>query len=121
MAAHLAGALGDPVRFPSASQVFRYSGLVSGRKDSGAKQLEGKGSVITKAGNVYVRRALDQITGSCILNQPVIRQYYHKLLKTKPVGVARVACARRTTAIIWATIRGQRSDKLVMREDTMTT
>ena len=121
MVAHLAGALDDPVRFPGASQVFRYSGFVSGRNDSGTKQLEGKGSAITKAGNIYVRRTLDQITGSCLLNQPVIRQYYHKLLKTKPIGVARVACARRTTGILWATIRDQRSDKLVMREETMTT
>lgn len=121
MAAHLAGGLGDPARFPSASQVFRYSGLVCGRNDSGTKQRQGAGSSTTRAGNVYVRRALDRITGGCILHQPVIRHYYHKLLKTKPRGVARVACIRRTTGILWATIRDQRSEKFVMRGDTMTT
>jgi len=37
-AASLAAAIGDPAHYTEAKQVFRRSGLVSGRNDSGSKQ-----------------------------------------------------------------------------------
>jgi len=43
--------------------------------------------------------------------------YYHRLKQTKPVGVARVATIRRATGILWATVRDQRADTLVLRGD----
>jgi hypothetical protein len=36
------------------------------------------------------------------------------------VGVARVATIRRAVGILWATLRDQRADSLLLRGDTMT-
>lgn len=111
--ASLAAAIGDPANFTNARQIFRRSGLVSGRDDSGARQREGKGQAVTKTGDVYLRRALSNMLNGLIIHQPVLRSYYHRLRQTKEVGVARVATIRRATGILWATVRDQRADSLI--------
>lgn len=113
----LAAAIGDPGNYGHAKQVFRRSGLVSGRNDSGTRQRKGKGSKIVKVGDVYLRRALMNAVATLILHQPVLYAYYHKLKASKPAGVARVATARRTLGILWAIQRDQRSDTLVFRKE----
>jgi hypothetical protein len=70
--ASLAAAIGDPVNYTDARQVFRRSGLVSGRNDSGNRQCKGKGNAILKTGDVYLRRALMSATATLILHQPVL-------------------------------------------------
>lgn len=112
----LAAAIGDPAHYTYAGQVFRRSGLVPGRNDSGTRQRKGKGSKVVKVGDVYLRRALLNALATLILHQPVLRQYYHTLKKSKPAGVARVATARRAIGILWATLRDQRSIVLIPKK-----
>lgn len=115
--ASLAAAIGDPAQYAYAGQVFRRSGLVSGRNDSGTRQRKGKGKGVVKAGDVYLRRALVNGTLTLSLHQPVLSQYYRQLKQSKPEGVARVATARRTMGILWAILRDQRSELLIFREE----
>jgi len=119
-AASLAATIGDPSNYSFAGQVFRRSGLVSGRDDSGIRQRQGKGKSVTKAGDVYLRCALNDMLNGLILHQPLLRSYYHRLKQTKPIGVARVATIRRAVGILWATVRDQRADTLLLRGDIMT-
>ena len=113
--ARLAAAIGDPDHYTHAKQVFRRSGLVSGRNDSGVRQNQGKGSPVIKTGDVHLRRALMDTLSTLLLHQPVLFSYYAKLKLSKPDLVARVATARRTTGILWATLRDQYSTTLVYK------
>lgn len=112
-AASLAAAIGDPANYTEAAQVFRRSGLVSGRNDSGNRQRKGKGSHVLKTGDVYLRRALMNAVATLILHQPVLARYSKQLQTTKPAGVARVATARKTIGILWAILRDQSSNTLI--------
>jgi transposase len=51
----IAAELGDARRFPSASRVMAFTGLVPSEHSSGAKQARG---AITKTGNAHLRRVL---------------------------------------------------------------
>jgi transposase len=113
--ARLAASIGDPEHYTHAKQVFRRSGLVSGRNDSGVRQNQGKGNKIVKTGDVHLRRALLDAIDSLILHQPVLFSYYAKLKLSKPDLVARVATARRANGILWATLRDQQSTSLVYK------
>jgi transposase len=115
--ASLAAALGDPANYTDARQVFRRSGLVSGRNDSGRRQRKGKGNPVLKTGDVYLRRALMSATATLILHQPVLIHYSQRLQITKPAGVARVATARKTLGILWAILRDQASTTLIARQE----
>ena len=77
--ASLAAEIGDPAHYADARQVFRRSGLVSGRNNSGSKQRKGKGNPILKTGDVYLRRALMNATTTVLLHQPVLLHYYRQL------------------------------------------
>lgn len=113
--ARLAAAIGDPGHYTQAKQVFRRSGLVSGRHDSGLRQKRGQGSPVVKTGDVHLRRALIDAINTFILHQPVLFSYYTKLKLAKPDLVARVATARKATGILWATLRDQYSTTLVYK------
>lgn len=115
--ASLAAAIGDPTHYSHARQVFRRSGLVSGRADSGVRQNQGKGQPIVKTGDVYLRRALMNAIDTCLLHQPVLYRYYSQLKLSKPEWVARVATARRALGILWATLRDQHSTTLVFKAE----
>ncbi len=114
--ASLAAAIGDPANYKYAAQVFRRSGLVPGRNDSGTRQRKGKGKKIVKVGDVYLRRALMNALATLILHQIVLRDYYNKLKVSKPAGVARVATARRAIGILWAILRDQHSETLTLKK-----
>ena len=105
--ASLAAAIGDPSNYTHAGQVFRRSGLVSGRNDSGNRQRKGQGKPIVKVGDVYLRRALMNAVTTLLLHQPVLGRYHRKLCRKKHPGVARVATARKMVGILWATLRDQ--------------
>jgi len=111
--ASLAAAIGDPDHYTHAGQVFRRSGLVSGRNDSGRRQRKGKGNRVLKTGDVYLRRALMNAVATLILHQPTLGRYNQLLQKNKPAGVARVATARRSIGILWATLRDQYPTTLI--------
>jgi transposase len=112
----LAATIGDPTHYAYAAQVFRRSGLVSGRNDSGTRQRKGKGKRVVKVGDVYLRRALLNVLTTLLLHQPVLREYYNALKKSKPAGVARVATARRTIGILWAVVRDQHATTLIFKK-----
>lgn len=114
--ASLSAAIGDPSNYRYAAQVFRRSGLVPGRNDSGTRQRKGKGKRVVKVGDVYLRRALMNALATLLLHQPVLREYCSKLKVSKPAGVARVATARRTIGILWAILRDQRSETLILKK-----
>jgi len=111
--ASLAATIGDPTNYTEAAQVFRRSGLVSGRNDSGNHQRKGRGSHILKTGDVYLRRTLMNAVATLILHQPILARYSKQLQATKPAGVARVATARKTIGILWAVLRDQSSYTLI--------
>lgn len=113
--AHLAAAIGDPGHYPHAKKVFRRSGLVSGRNDSGIQQKQGKGNRVLKTGDTYLRWALLSAISTFLLHQPVLWRYYSKLKLTKPEPVARVATARRANGLLWAALRDQYSTSLVYK------
>jgi transposase len=113
--ARLAAAIGDPDHYTHAKQVFRRSGLVSGRHDSGVRQNQGQGQAVVKTGDVHLRRALMEAISTFILHQPVLFRYYTRLKLSKPDLVARVATARRATGILWATLRDQYAITLVYK------
>lgn len=114
--ASLAAAIGDPANYEVAKQVFRRSGLVCGRNDSGTRKRKGKGKHVSKAGDVYIRRNLMNGVSTLLLHQPALNHYYHKLKRTKHDGVARVATARRAMGILWAIQRDQFSQTLVLKK-----
>jgi transposase len=114
--ASLAASIGDPTHYEYAGQVFRRSGLVSGRNDSGTRKRKGKGKHVTKTGDVYLRRSLIGAVSTLMLHQPVLYRYYTELKLSKPAGVARVATARRAIGILWAIQRDQRSDSLCFKK-----
>lgn len=114
--ARLAASIGDPSNYDYAAQVFRRSGLVPGRNDSGTRQRKGKGKGVVKVGDVYLRRALMDASMTLILHQPVLHEYYEKLKVSKPAGVARVATARRMIGILWAVLRDQYSLTLILNK-----
>ena len=113
--ARLAAAIGNPDHYPAAKQVFRRSGLVSGRNDSGIRQNQGKGNKVVKTGDVHLRRAFMDAISTFVLHQPVLFRYYTKLKLSKPDLVARVATVRRANGILWATLRDQQSTTLVYK------
>jgi len=117
--ASLAAAIGNPNHYSRAKQVFRRSGLVSGRNDTGVRQREGQGSPIVKTGDVYLRRALMDAVYSLIPHQPLLGRYYAQLKFTKPKLVARVATARRATGILWATQRDQQAATLILKRGAL--
>jgi hypothetical protein len=51
-----------------------------------------------------------------ILHQPVLRDYCSQLKASKPAGVARVATARRTMGMLWAVLRDQYSQTLMLKK-----
>lgn len=113
--ASLAAAIGDPSHYTYAAQVFRRSGLVGGRNDSGTRRHKGKGKRVVKTGDVYLRRALMTAIMSLIRHQPILQDYFNELHRTKHAGVARVATARRAMGILWAMQRDQHSQTLVLK------
>jgi transposase len=113
--ASLAAAIGDASHYTYAAQVFRRSGLVSGRNDSGTRRRKGKGKRVVKTGDVYLRQALMSAIMSLLCHQPVLLEYYYKLKRSKPAGVARVAAARRAMGILWAMQRDQHSRTLILK------
>lgn len=113
-AASLAAAIGDPAHYCEAAQVFRRSGLVSGRNDSGTHQRQGRGSHVLKAGDVYLRYSLMNAVSTLLVHQPVLYSYYKRLSRSKPAGVARVATARKAIGLLWAAQRDQSSNTLIL-------
>ncbi len=108
LAASYVAGIGNPEHYEHAGQVFRRSGLISGRNDSGLHQKGGAGHRITKEGDAHLRSALIQLTRSLCLWQPYCGKYCLELERRgKHPGVAIVATARRSNGIVFALMRDQ--------------
>jgi transposase len=120
-AASLIAAMGDPAHYRYAGQVFKRTGLVSGRNDSGTRQKKGKGKRVTKVGDVYLRRALLNVVDTLTIHQPTLAPFRRRLKASKShPGVARVATARKVMGILFAILRDQSIQGLVLkRGETM--
>jgi len=118
-AASLMAAMGDPSHYDYAAQVFRRSGLVSGRNDSGTRQKKGKGKRVTKVGDVYLRRAPINLVETLSLHQPTLDHYRRRLkgVKAHP-GIARVATVRKAVGILFAILRDRRIDGLRVKKES---
>lgn len=108
LAASYVAGIGNPGDYEQAGQVFKRSGLVSGRNDSGLHQKGGAGHRVTKEGDTHLRSALIQLTRSLCLWQPYCGKYCLGLeQRGKHPGVAIVATARRTNGLLFALMRDQ--------------
>lgn len=100
-----AAALGEPSRWPSASQVYRAAGLTPATYESAGKRRDGG---ISREGSVWLRRAiLDLGVGGVAVRAG--RQGYADRLRArgKRGGVIACALAHRANRIAFAMVRDQ--------------
>ncbi|MBC8253169.1 MAG: IS110 family transposase [Ardenticatenia bacterium] len=107
VADYIAG-MGNPECYQHAGQIFKRSGLVSGRHDSGLRQKGGKGHKVTKVGDAHLRYALTRLSHSLCQWQPYFSDYRTKLIEAgKHSGIATVATARKANGVLFALLRDQ--------------
>jgi transposase len=123
----IAAELGDARRFPSASRVMAFTGLVPSEHSSGTKQARG---AITKTGNAHLRRVLvesawqyrhhpfvgralrarqrgapiDTIDRAWHAQQRLCRRYRRLAVRGKPKQHIVTAVARELAGFLWATL-----------------
>lgn len=123
----IAAELGDARRFPSATRVMAYTGLVPSEHSSGAKQARG---AITKTGNAHLRRVLvesawhyrhhpfvgkalrhrqrgapsDAIDRAWHAQQRLYRRYCRLAARGKPKQHIVTAIARELSGFLWAAL-----------------
>jgi len=95
--------LGDPNQFSSAKQFTAYMGINPGQKQSGTSLNQ---SSISKVGDPYIRRMLYMPTLSAIQCNPLIKEFYQRLLANgKPKMVAVCAAMRKLIFIIFGVLK----------------
>jgi transposase len=102
-AGNYGGAMGDPQRWPGASQVYRASGLSPAQYESAGKRRDGS---ISREGSVALRRALIDLGMGLWFNDPPSRAYAAALkARGKHGGVIACAMAHRANRIAYALVR----------------
>jgi transposase len=92
---------GDSLIARTRRQLDAHAGLVPAQRQSGTS-IRGK-SHLAKQGNALLRRALYMPTLVAVQFNPILRQFYQRLLeKGKPKKVALIACMRKMLNIIRA-------------------
>jgi transposase len=98
-------AVGDPHRWPGASQLYRASGLSPAQYESAGKRRDG---VISREGSVELRRALIDLGIGLWLTDPAAKRYGQQLrARGKKGGVIGCAMAHRANKIAYALVRDQ--------------
>jgi transposase len=98
-------AVGDPVRWPGPSQIYRASGLSPMQYESAGKRRDGR---ISREGSVTLRRALLDLGLGLWLNEPAAKAYAAGLrARGKKGGVIACALAHRANRIAYALLRDQ--------------
>jgi transposase len=101
------GALGNVKRFTSGKAVVAYAGLDPIITQSGSSVY--RMGRISKRGNKFIRKALNNAANTAIRHNPVIKQYYAQLRKRgKPHLVALTACSRKLLMIIYSVEKNQK-------------
>jgi transposase len=88
----------DIERFPSASRLASYTGLIPSTYQSGDKTRHGR---ITKQGNSNLRWALIEATQVAIVNSPYFRNHYEQVKRRVGSKSAIVATSRRLLEIMY--------------------
>lgn len=104
-AGNYGGALGNPTRFTSSSQVYRSAGLNPIQYESAGKRRD---STISREGSVELRRALIDLGIGLWLNDPAAKAHAAALrVRGKKGGVIACAMAHRANRIAFALVRDQ--------------
>jgi len=85
-------------RFPTEKQFLTYCRLVPGADNSGGRTRHRSGS---KAGNRYLKLAFSHASVRAIQYFPVIKTFYQKQRRRKPVVVARAIVAAELARIVY--------------------
>ena len=104
-AAGYGGALGDPARWPTASQVYRASGLTPAVHESAGRRVDGE---ISREGSVGLRWALLELAQGLRHHDRAARAYPAQLAdRGKHSMVIWTALANRANRIAFAMVRDQ--------------
>ena len=85
-------------RFPTEKQFLSYCRLVPGADNSGRRTRQRPGS---KQGNRYLKLAFSHASVRAMQYFPVIKRFYHKQRRRKPVVVARAIMAAEVARIVY--------------------
>jgi transposase len=104
-AGNYGAAVGDPRRWPGASQLYRASGLSPAQYESAGKRRDGS---ISREGSVQLRRALIDLGIGLWRSDPAARRYGQQLrARGKKGRVIGCAMAHRANKIAYALVRDQ--------------
>ena len=90
--------IGTISRFPSASHLASYAGVIPSTYSSGGKTRHGR---IIKGGNKALRWALVEAAIHCGLESRELKNFYFRTKKRKGTKIARVALARKLCTILF--------------------
>jgi transposase len=91
-------------RFPTERQFLSYGRLVPGADNSGGRTRHRSGA---KAGNRYLKLAFSHASVRAIQYYPVIKAFYNKQRRRKPVIVARAIVAAELARIVYQVLTKQ--------------
>lgn len=98
---------GPIVRFPRAKRYVAYAGLVPKTKGTSDKYWNGH---LCKQANMYLKCAYLEVATSALRARDTDRRilfYYHRVLKRKGKGVAKVALARKIATVVYHMLKGK--------------
>jgi transposase len=99
-------ALGDPSRFATAAQVYRFSGLVPRLYESAGRR---RGGGISREGKVELREAICELGKALRQGVPDFGAYAAELVaRDKPRGIVACALGHRANRLAFALIRDQK-------------
>jgi transposase len=99
-------------RFPSASKLASYAGLVPSTYSSGGHTWHGK---IHKQGNKWLRWAFVEAAIHVSAVRGDIRNFYFRIKRRKGTKIARVATARKLCGIVFRILKGKSEYQAVMK------
>lgn len=108
--------IGDIYRFPEASKLCSYAGLVPSVYQSGDKMFYGS---ITKRGNTHLRWALIEAVTPAIISDDLLRVEYERIKQRKGTRIARVAVARKLLEWVYRVWKQKRSFQTLTSQATL--
>jgi transposase len=102
-------------RFPRASSLANYWGIVPGCRNSGeATQRLGS---ITKEGSALARFLLGQLVLHVLRKDRAMKDWYQRIKRRRGAKIARVAVMRRLATVIWHMLHDRRSYQQVRDQE----
>lgn len=106
-------------RFPDAKHYTAYAGLVPKTKSSADKHYHGR---LCKQANMYLKRIFIEIALHASRSHKTDHrfiQYYHRIIKRKGKGIARIALARKIAGIVYTMLKNKIDCQTVMIKNKM--